>query len=159
MLRETPQLIKTQGFTLIELVVTIMLISILSVTVLPRLLSTDSVSAYTVRDELVAELRKVQLMALNNSDRCYRVAISPLGYQVLHYSDACGGTLARSESVQAFERDTIVTFNATGSRHVDLDFNNLGQVSPSCAGPCLTITASDIVGISIESQGYIHDSE
>ncbi|QDF68310.1 type II secretion system protein [Shewanella sp. SNU WT4] len=158
MTRDAPQLVKMPGFTLVELVVTIMLISILAVTALPRLLSSQSVSAYTLRDELISELRKAQIMALNNADRCYRVAITATGYQLQHFNDTCTGQAVRTESLQAFDAGSSVVFTATGSASVNLDFNNLGQVSPACAGPCLTVSGGDVLGISIESQGYIHDS-
>ncbi|AVV84024.1 MSHA biogenesis protein MshC [Shewanella putrefaciens] len=77
---------KQAGFTLVELVTTIILIAILSVTVLPRLFTQSSYSAFSLRNEFMAELRQVQQEHLNNTDRCYRIAVSSVGYQVSQFA-------------------------------------------------------------------------
>lgn len=88
---------KQAGFTLVELVTTIILIAILSVTVLPRLFTQSSYSAFSLRNEFMAELRQVQQRALNNTDRCYRIAVSSVGYQVSQFAtrDNTGCTARR----------------------------------------------------------------
>nr|WP_283106295.1 type II secretion system protein [Shewanella submarina] len=161
-----PGIIKPEsGFTLVELVVTILLISILSVTVLPRLLSSTSVSSFTLRDEVIGELRKAQLMALNNADRCYRFNATTSGYQIVHYNgrsgDLCSGTVERTDALQDLPRGTSLTLTPNASQTFFLDFNRLGQAfwgaGSVCAGNCLQITADDTTRIAIESQGYIHE--
>lgn len=49
------------GFTLVELVTTMILIGILAVTALPRFIGPTSYSAYSLRSEFLAELRLVLL--------------------------------------------------------------------------------------------------
>ena len=100
-----------KGFTLIELVVTILLLAILAVFVAPKFLTQSSYSAYTLQDEFMAELRKAQMMALNNTDRCYRVSVTGAGYQTLHYaernnSNLCQGTLHRTDELQSLPNGT-----------------------------------------------------
>ena len=160
-----PGIIKSQpGFTLVELVVTILLIAILSVTVLPRLLSSSSVSSFALRDEVIGELRRAQLMALNNADRCYRFNVTTSGYQIVHYSgrtgNLCSGAVERTDELQDLPRGTELSLIPNSSQSFFLDFNRLGQAfwgtTQLCAGNCLQIVADDTTSIAIESQGYIH---
>lgn len=155
---------RQSGFTLVELVVTIILIGILSVTVLPRLLSSSSVSGFTLRDEVIGELRKAQLMAMNNADRCYRFNVTTSGYQIIHYANRsnnrCGGTVERTDELQEFEAGSSLTLMPNSSQTFSIDFNRQGQgywgTSNLCAGNCVQINADDTTVIDIESQGYIH---
>ncbi|MGI2260223.1 pilus assembly FimT family protein [Shewanella sp. GXUN23E] len=152
------------GFTLIELVVTILLIAILSVTVLPRLISSSSVSGYTVRDEVIGELRRAQLMAMNNADRCYRFNATSAGYQLIHYAgrsgNLCSGTVERRDELQALPTGAALSLLPGGNSPFFLDFNRQGQAfwgaGNLCAGNCIQITADDDTKVAIESQGYIH---
>jgi MSHA pilin protein MshC len=73
-----------KGFTLVELVTVMILIGILAVSALPRFIGSSSYSAYSLRNEFLAELRAVQALALNNTDRCYRIGVTPSQYQVSH---------------------------------------------------------------------------
>ena len=53
-----------KGFTLIELIVVIVLLSIVSATVLPKFLSSKGFEEYTYRDELIIKLRAIQLRTM-----------------------------------------------------------------------------------------------
>lgn len=145
-----------------ELVTTIMLIAILSVVVLPRLMTNSSYSAFTLRDEFISELRKTQLMAMNNQDRCYRVDVDSGGYQLRRFDNmTCTGT-SRTETRQVFSGGASLTrtFDNSNTFNVSFDiagissFNTAGVTD--CRGPCINVIADETLVISIESQGYIH---
>lgn len=70
-----------QGFTLVELVAVIVLISILSVSILPRFTSSDGFAEYAVRDQLVSAFRLSQQRAMyDHSGNCYRLNIDANGF-------------------------------------------------------------------------------
>lgn len=148
---------RRRGFTLVELVTTIILIAILSVVVIPRLLTTSSYSAFTLREEFIAELRKVQIMAMNNQDRCYRLSVTPTQYQVSRYSGTCSGTPVRTDAAQTFQGGAVLKLDGINSFKVE--FNGQGIPILDCSHSrkkCITVEADETQWIAIESEGYIH---
>jgi MSHA pilin protein MshC len=150
------------GFTLVELVTTIILISILAVVVLPRLFTQSSYSAYSLRNEFIAELRQVQQKTLNNTDRCFRVTVSETGYQVSQFSTrngaVCSGTALSPNPLysQAFQGGAQLVLVSTNSSNFSLDFDINGRPSLACNGPCINVIANDTVVINVSSEGYIY---
>ncbi len=141
---------------MIELVITILLIAILSVVALPRLMTNSSYSAFTLRDEFISELRKVQLMAMNNQDRCYQLEVDNEGYQLVRFDDAtCTGNSV-SEPKQAFAGGGSLQLISTTSSTFNLSFNTSGISSLACYGECINVIADETLVINIESQGYIY---
>lgn len=153
---------KQAGFTLVELVTTIILIGILSVTVLPRLFSQSSYSAFSLRNEFMAELRQVQQKALNNTDRCYRVAVSTTGYQVSQFasrnSAGCTGVALAPNPLytQAFQGGAQLALTSNNANSFNLDFDINGRPSLACNGSCIKVIANDTLVINISSEGYIY---
>ncbi|MGE6435600.1 type II secretion system protein [Shewanella baltica] len=153
---------KQTGFTLVELVTTIILISILAVVVLPRLFTQSSYSAYSLRNEFISELRQVQQKALNNTDRCFRVTVSGTGYQVSQFSArngaVCSGTALSPNPLysQAFQGGAQLVLVSTNSSNFSLDFDIDGSTSLACNGPCINVIANDTVMINVSSEGYIY---
>ena len=144
---------KQQGFTLVELVTTIMLIAILSVVVLPRFFTASSYSAFTLRDEFIGELRRVQLMAMNNQDRCYSVNVTASDYRMMIYQTDCSSVIVTG-TAQNLPRNTSINLN--GNSDFSLVFNRDGDVTSCGAGCVIKVSADDTLDITIESQGYIH---
>ncbi|MCU7975081.1 type II secretion system GspH family protein [Shewanella sp. SW36] len=153
---------KQAGFTLVELVTTIILISILAVVVLPRLFTQSSYSAYSLRNEFISELRQVQQKALNNTDRCFRVTVSATGYQVSQFSArneaVCSGTALSPNPLytQAFQGGAQLVLVSPNSSDFSLDFDIDGSTSLACNGPCINVIANDTVMINVSSEGYIY---
>lgn len=149
------------GFTLVELVTIIILVGVLSVVALPRLFSQSGYSAYTLQDEFISELRKAQLMALNNSDRCYRIAVTGSGYQTLHFagrtSGSCSGTLERTEALQDFKSGASLQRISSSAVSFNIDFDAMGRINLGCSGDCIRVIADNTLNIAIESEGYIHE--
>lgn len=153
---------KQAGFTLVELVTTIILISILAVVVLPRLFTQSSYSAYSLRNEFISELRQVQQKALNNTDRCFRVTVSGTGYQVSQFSArngaVCSGTALSPNPLytQAFQGGAQLVLVSPNSSDFSLDFDIDGSTSLACNGQCINVIANDTVMINVSSEGYIY---
>ncbi|GIU08181.1 MSHA biogenesis protein MshC [Shewanella sp. c952] len=154
------------GFTLVELVTTIILIAILAVVVIPRLLTSSSYSAFTLQDEFISELRKVQIMAMNNQDRCYRLSVTDTGYQVSRfngrYQGACTGTPVRTDALQAFQGGGSLALLNGGASSFNIEFNLQGVPivnGARCNGNCISIIADETLFLAIESEGYIHDGQ
>lgn len=151
-----------QGITLIELVAVILLISIVSVTVYPRLVSTLSIEAGVLRNDLITELRQAQLMAMNNSDHCYRVSIvSNDGFLIQHFGSrtaggSCDGPIIRTDEKSPISSSTTVKRLSDNATSFSMDFLATGQILPPCSGDCIEVSSGNTVKIKIESQGYIH---
>ena len=152
------------GFTLVELVTTIILIAILAVVVIPRLLTTSSYSAFTLRSEFISELRKVQIMAMNNQDRCYRLSVSDTDYQVIRlsgrFNGGCSGNILRTDAPQAFQGGASLALVSNGSNRFNVEFNLQGVpivAGVSCNGNCISVIADETLFLAIESEGYIHE--
>ncbi|GGY94013.1 MSHA biogenesis protein MshC [Shewanella fodinae] len=163
----------TSGFTLVELIVTILLLAILSVVVLPKFIGAGSFSAYALRQQVISELRRVQMLAVNNPDRCYRLLVNDTGYRVDHLQSDCN-TLIFSEPTDEDPPDDDPHPDNTrwfrGSSHLEfqhnvnfaIQFDSDGRSiffpgSLSCNGACLQVIADETLGIAIESEGYIHE--
>ncbi|WP_025821331.1 type II secretion system protein [Shewanella marina] len=158
--------LRHSGFTLVELVTTIILISVLSVVVLPKLLSSSSFSAFTLRDEMISELRRVQMMAMNNIDRYFELKVTTKEYQLFVYqrdSDGSKGTWIRTEAPQMLPSNTQLLLKQNTKNQFMVSFNTLGLPvisadghSVICNGACLVAVADDSQDINISSQGYIY---
>ena len=150
------------GFTLVELVTTMILIAILAVVVIPRLFTSSSYSAFTLQDEFISELRKVQIMAMNNQDRCYRLSVTDSNYQVSRFNGGCSGTPVRTDALQAFQGGASLALLNGGASNFNIEFNLQGVPivnGARCNGNCISVIADETLFIAIESEGYIHDGQ
>jgi MSHA pilin protein MshC len=149
------------GFTLVELVTTIILIGILAVAVLPRLSSDSSFSAYSLRNEFISELRLVQLQAMQNTDQCYQIDVSATGYTLRHFSGRTTANICisqvRAEQAKAFSGGAHIALASTASQVFSITFDSLGRIiSPLCSGHCFNAVADETLAIAVESEGYIY---
>ncbi|QDE32831.1 pilus assembly FimT family protein [Shewanella polaris] len=148
------------GFTLVELVTTMILIGILAVAVLPRLMSDSSYSAYTLRNEFISELRQVQLKAMQNTDQCYQLDVNASGYTLRYFSSRIGNSCSspfRAEQPQNFGGGANITLASSASQVFSITFDSLGRMlSPACSGHCFNAVADETLAIAVESEGYIY---
>lgn len=142
------------GFTLIELIVTLILIGILAVVALPRFIGKQGYEEVTVRDELTNKLRLVQMRAMNApSTTCHQLVIEAeqLGVAVntIASGNPCPAVYGTLQNVTPLDDVTVTTGR--------ISFNRLGQPTESCAGGCdLLITGEGIETVRIESEGFVH---
>ncbi|WP_019027296.1 type II secretion system protein [Colwellia piezophila] len=160
-----------QGFTLIELVAVILLISILAVSVAPKFDGTAGYEAHAHRVQLIASLRLTQQRAMQQTDSttgyCHELVfdnvqsrygipnrinctptnpVFPSDWQ----ADATGHTVDTSYDI---------SFNVNGNSNPQtVGFDWLGRPVGACAGGCEinVVSAVQTLKITIESEGYIH---
>ena len=141
-----------QGFTLLEMIVVILLMSILAITVLPKFFSSKGFEEHTYRMQIITALRGIHQQAMQqSSNSCHQVVVSsnrlapPAGPTGCN----CDPTLL-SCFVVAVDSDHQVSFNSTSN----FSFDSFGR--PSVGAVTVTITGEQSLGVIIESEGYIH---
>jgi len=160
---------KKQGFTLIELIVVVLLLSVLAVSVFPKISNTSDYTYISQRDQTISLLRNVQQRAMQNtqdSNSCHLVRFNSgvIGLSAKNTDGSCGTGLATADGdVDDFLRveveDSYTAKNALGNNISSMAFNDLGQPildSDSCASSGCVIALSDDHKVCIESEGYIH---
>ena len=151
------------GFTLIELVAVIILISIMATTVLPKFLTSNGFEEYTYRDELIIKLRAIQLRSMQqtNDSTC----------RLIQFTPATIGLLATTKNATTCETDYAgnSTKVAIDDYHINFiiseslasfSFSSLGR-PVGCASTTLceitiTVDGESAPRVFINSEGYIH---
>jgi MSHA pilin protein MshC len=155
------------GFTLIELVLVILVISVLAVSVVPKLFTASDVEYVTHRDQTIAILRTVQQRAMQDTQSatsCYQVLFNStqIGIPSQNADGSCASSISAASGIDDYlVIDDVTTYsvqNASGTTITAINFDRYGRPTPS-AGSCATagcqITFSS-TGVCIESEGYIH---
>lgn len=142
---------KQQGFTIIELVVTIIILGILAVVVAPKFSSTESYQEHGYRAQSIALLRAVQLRAMQQTENnCHVVEVQS---KFLRSDVSCYQMVDLALEIP---NDEDVTFNVNGGSGL-IGFSRLGIPLFDCAGGCnVEITGTESLTIEINEQGYIH---
>ncbi|MCM2678588.1 hypothetical protein [Echinimonas agarilytica] len=140
---------QSSGFTVIELVVIIIILGIISITVIPRFMSSQGFAEVAMRDELVERLRSVQLSAMSSvSGECHMLVVTPSFFGVSQRdTGSCPSTYL----------DNVTSFVSVTSSLKNISFDRLGRPQDDCAGGCdVIITGSTTESLRIESEGFIH---
>lgn len=162
-------LLKLNGFTLIELIVVLLLITILSVSVVPRFFDTSDFTRITQRDQTVSVLRSVQQRAMQNTQNVsgtnHRVDFNAdnLGLSDILTANPCGSDFLAAndhltDHLVVCDVDDFSATNASGASITSISFDSWGRPTPN-TGSCATGGCELSFGVSkvcIESQGYIH---
>jgi len=147
-----------RGFTLVELVVTMILISIMAITVVPKFFGPSEFAVFAVRDQLLGQLRLAQLQAMNRRGTTHNLLITSSQFGLAR-STLVGETVLASGAQTAVELDDV-SISIAGDSSLSLRFDASGKISAGdCAGGCtLKIIGSETLSIIIESEGYVHAS-
>jgi MSHA pilin protein MshC len=152
-----------RGFSLLELIIMLIIIGVLSVTVVPKFLTTKGFAEYAYQDDIIAKLRLVQTKAMQQTDAntsdCHTVLITT---KQLGVPDINCQSFDQSSNIP---KNTPTKITIDSSDEVNLSsniagdsfkFDNMGR-PVSCSPPCdIIITGESSVVVRIESQGYIH---
>lgn len=145
--------LKQTGFTLVELVATIILIGILAVSVAPRFSGAGTYSEYALRDQLLSALRFAQQRAMydHQPQSCYRLLVEANQFGPQRSLDS-GATFEyfgpNSLNNGADSQHKIappLTMTAT-----TVYFDGLGNAMPAAAPPCTGTPANTQISINNE---------
>lgn len=144
---------KTQGFTLVELIVVLIILAILAVYAAPHLFAPRSAEARAIQVELSSALRLHQQKAMQDTqtENCYPISTSSTGISM--HNCHSGSSFIETTGAQ-------ITFLSAGSPlPLPVEFNGLG-----CLGSCsdtpveIHIQAATSAYICIHGQGLIQTS-
>ena len=152
------------GFTMIELIVVIIILSILAVTVVPKFFNSTGFQEYTYQAEIITKLRSIQLRAMQQTDNseCRRVLVTT---SALGIPEPCDSTLPdgwQGENEDTRESGTtnvkVDTNHNVTFAPIDFSFTFDSMGRPSCGTSCsINVTGDNQLTIKIESEGYIHE--
>ena len=152
-----------KGFTLIELIVVIILLSIVAATVVPKLLSSKGFEEYSYRDELIIKLRAIQLRTMQqiNSSTCQSIRVSSTEIGLLKTADnatTCTTDFAGESTTVVINHPDVALSISEGLS--SFSFSQLGKpLGCIIEDPCLitlTLSGESSLEIEINSEGYIH---
>jgi len=166
-------LVTNRGFSLVELVSVMVLISILAVFIAPKMTGTSGLDEYIVRDQLISAIRFAQQHAMYDQTpgRCFRVNIAAHSYSVDRSTDSGASFPTMTNLAFANNDASVVTalnkvtlpaltqrFNALGNPVTTLDA--LGNTVSDCSGvtagnQAITIAGSTTIQLCIYSTGYV----
>ncbi len=154
--------VKTQkqfGFTLIELVATIIVIGVLSVTVLPRFSDRSGMAEYALRDEMASLAQHAQQRAMfDHSGACYSLSI-----QADRVEAQRDGIIIDDYAVATFDEDYdgLGASAATNNLYFD-DLGNLLTGGADCASAAIpddpvsiNVTGGIPISLVIYPTGYV----
>lgn len=160
-----------KGFSLIELIVVILLISILAVSVAPKMDNTASYEAHTHRAQLISALRLTQQRAMqqtNASDGfCHEIIFDkdkarygiPNRTSCIVTSPIFPSGWIADGTGHTVDKRYQVTFNIDGAANPQtVGFDWMGRPTGDCAGGCQINVVSSVesLKIFIEVEGYIN---
>ncbi|RKF21370.1 prepilin-type N-terminal cleavage/methylation domain-containing protein [Alginatibacterium sediminis] len=149
------------GFSLLELIIVIIIIAVLVVAGAPRLLTGSNYASYTQQQDIIAELRRVQQLAMNNRDRCYRTTFTGTSYRSQHLDTSCS-TIIVNDPIIDIDSSVQVTLLPSNAQSFDVYFDFFGRSSFNssqdgvCQPSCIQISGVDQLAVSVSSEGYIY---
>ncbi len=152
------------GFSLIELIITLVILGILAVTILPKILTPEDFDSYTLRDQAISALRTTQLRALQNTDSasCHKLYVS----QTLiapPEADNCSGSPNENapdylvvQITPSATNTRFITRDSNGAVFNQIQFDAFGRtnVTPNCSTGC-TIAINE-TQLCISGEGFIY---
>ncbi|UFN69275.1 prepilin-type N-terminal cleavage/methylation domain-containing protein [Vibrio alginolyticus] len=148
------------GFTLMELILVIVLLSILSLFAASRFMGSGSFSAYALQERVISVIRQVQVNRMQSN------ATSPDNNFRLQVSSSCVGSVAAcalTGSARDARSDVVIgksaKFSLTNAVTNPIEFNLLGNPINSASGG-VSILIEDKHGrsrcqVEINTQGYV----
>ncbi|WP_085344280.1 type II secretion system protein [Vibrio sp. ArtGut-C1] len=148
------------GFTLMELILVIVLLSILSLFAASRFVGSGSFSAYALQERVISVIRQVQVNRMQSN------VASPDNNFRLQVSSSCVGSVAAcalTGSAQDARSDVVIDksakFSLTNAVNNPIEFNLLGNPINSASGG-VSILIEDKHGrsrcqVEINTQGYV----
>ncbi|MFU8785313.1 prepilin-type N-terminal cleavage/methylation domain-containing protein [Aliidiomarina sp.] len=154
----------SQGFTLVELIIVIILLGILSVTAGPRIFGRDGVDEAAAEARFLSMLRLQQQRAMQDTaSRCYGVTIDIPARTATPYE--CGAAIAADRQIVLPANINLNVVSPIPAANTGFRFNALGcpvsvgheVTAEVCSTNSLqiTISGSTARNVCVQSQGYI----
>jgi len=144
---------KNRGFTLLELVIVMVIIGILSVTIIPKMFSTDGFDEIGYQSELITKLRSIQLRHMHNSTGC-NISLSDTKVELLIGNPCVDNDAPIYDTTKVVIKGGKLSFQRTSS---SLSFNYMGR--PIGGEFIITIQGGEQPRtVTINSEGYIFAS-
>lgn len=144
------------GFTLIELIVVLIIISIMAVTVLPKFFGSTGYQEYTYQAEVITKLRSIQIRAMQQTDptstQCHTIVVTATALGVPEKCDLnlAEGWQGETTSV-VIQPEHTVTFDFPSG---NFSFDGMGR--PSCSSCSISVKGDSTLSVVIEPEGYIY---
>ncbi|MDT0595648.1 pilus assembly FimT family protein [Glaciecola petra] len=171
--------IAQSGFTLIELITVIAVVSILAIVVVPRFFGNSGFSEYAYQQQFTAAMRNIQIKAIYDTrdNFCYKMILntsanpqygaSSDSYLAGDEASSCGNTIdanspdyLRSDSSELNQASISISALDAGNVISFIQFDNLGRPitsSGTCSATCrINFIGEDTLSVCIEPQGYIY---
>ena len=160
---------KTLGFTLIELVIVIIVLGVLAAVAIPKFSSRSGFEDYTVRDQMIARLRLVQLQGMNadpsvgaSENACYWLVVADGCFYQEHTTKNGVDCNDPSELGVCSDEDYIdaspVNFPTDMLTSANYRFDIDGRlISANGSTTVIDIDGDNDLSITIQSEGFIHE--
>ena len=135
--------LKQAAFTLLELIVVIVILSILAVYVQARFQDDDSYQSDVAVEQLISLARLTQQLAMNDSSRAFLLNIQTNQIDVLADGVSLGGNVA-GVPVNLGSKVTLAPTS-------NIAFNSRGETTATT----ISVTVNTTQNVCIESSGYI----
>jgi MSHA pilin protein MshC len=155
-----------QGFTLIELVIVIIVLGVLAVVAIPKFVNRSGFEDYTVRDQMIARLRLVQLQGMNSdpsndatSNACYWLVVKNTCFYNEHTSKT-GASCNTPSATSVCDDDSFNDFSPVDFPSGMLNSTNYRfdiQGRPVSGVTSIAINGDNNLSITIETEGFIHE--
>lgn len=140
---------RSAGFSLVELIITLVVIAILAATALPRFVGGSGTDVLAVQDQMISVLRRMQMQAMQQTNNnCHSLLLSA------SQLSPTGCTETEESLNLTLPADSDLTFSPS----TVLSFDSLGKLSPPpSAVTTLVILSSGVsaASVCIETEGYI----
>ena len=151
--------VKKNGFTLVELIITILVIGVLAVTAAPRFLGSDTEEAIALRDRTLQLVRNMQLRAMQNvqDTSCVKITSTAIAPPAGHdCANALSTAFDADQVVNAASTDfTFQTADENGDSFSQIQFDGFGRPSNiACSTKC-KIQISTFT-MCLQSEGAIY---
>jgi len=156
------------GFTLVEVVIVLVLVSILAVTAAKKFFGSSPYQAYTFRASLLSALRLTQQRAMQQTSDsfCHQLIINDHRYGIPDRNN-CSVTDLSTFDVNNLDKTSLivdisnynVTFSIEGKTNPStISFDDMGRPLNDCVNGCNIniISELDNLTIEIEPEGYVH---
>ena len=149
---------KKLGFTLVELIITILVIGVLAATVAPRFLGSDSEEATALRDRALQVVRNIQLRAMQNVNdtSCVKIIPSTLAPPAGHdCSNAVSTAFDSDQVVSAPSGFSFQTADENNAAFTQIQFDSMGRPrNIPCTNTC-SIQVNN-VSVCLQQEGAVY---